>query len=39
MAGVSLKVEFLQYPFTLILGFWIHAVCCAQTMPNRGRSN
>jgi hypothetical protein len=21
------------------LDFWIHAVCCAQTMPNRGRSN
>ena len=22
-----------------LLDFWIHAVCCAQTRPNRGRSN
>ena len=32
-----MKVEFLQYPFTLILEFWVHAVCCAQTLPDRGR--
>jgi hypothetical protein len=39
MAGADIKVEFLQYRFTLILEFWIHAVCCAQTVPDRGRSN
>jgi hypothetical protein len=22
-----------------LLDFWIHAVCCAQTLPNRGRNN
>jgi hypothetical protein len=39
MAGADIKVEFLPYPLTLILDFWIHAVCCAQTVPDRGRSN
>src|SRR5215204_7109624 len=39
MAGAILKVEFLQYPSYSLLDFWVHGVCCAQTMPNRGRSN
>src|SRR3712207_3439579 len=40
MARVGLKVEFLQNTLShSLLDFSIHAVCCAQTLPNRGRSN
>ena len=39
MAGASLKLSSYNTLSHSLLDFWIHAVCCAQTMPNRGISN